>query len=67
MCGYVPFEEKLDVYQNKFSKNTMQTKPKGMAEHIWGGKLQLQALSCGVPPMDCWAPVTNTPGHRHFT
>jgi hypothetical protein len=65
--GYVPFEEKLEVYQNQYSKNTMQSKPKTMAEYQWGGKLQLQALSCVVPPMHCWAPVTNTSGHRHFT
>ena len=67
MRGYVPFEEKLDVYENKFSKNTVKTMPKGMAENLWGGARELKALPCGVPPMDCWAPPTNTSGHRYFT
>ena len=67
VCGYVPFEEKLEVYQNKYNKSTVQMKPRTMAEAQWGGKLQLQALSCVVPPMHCCAPVTKTSGHRHFT
>ena len=67
MCGYVPLEEKLDVYENKYTKDSIKTLPRGMAENLWGGNLQLQALSCVVPPMHCCAPVTKTSGHRHFT
>ena len=64
MCGYVPFEEKLDVYENRYTKDTIKTLPRGMAEHLWGGKLQLQALLwcptdglLGTGNQHTWAPA----------
>jgi len=59
----VPSEERLEVYQNKISKNSVKTEPRGLAETKWGGALALEAVSCGVPPIHCWAPVNNTSGH----
>ena len=59
----VPSEERLEVYQSKISKNSIKTQPRGLAEPLWGGPLALEAVSCGVPPMHCWATVNNTSGH----
>ena len=60
---FVPSEERLEVYQTKLSKNSIKTQPRGLAETMWGGPLALEAVSCGVPPIHCWAPVNNTSGH----
>ena len=60
-------EEKLQIYENKFSKDTLKTIPKGMAEGQWGGPLALQDVSCGVSPLHCCEPVLNTYGQRHLT
>ena len=60
-------EEKLQIYENKFSKNTQKTIPRTMAEGMWGGALQLKDAPCGISPLHCCAPVLNTYGQRHLT